>query len=275
MLKKIYGVSGLLLLLGIESMALLDIPFFQVWVTPVGWYGYILFFDWLVLKREGSSPLTSDRWRTFLLMFPVSVLLWSIFEAHNMLFRNWEYTGLPENVLLTGAGFVLSFATILPAIYVTYLFLSSFRVFDIHVTPHVYTRSRLLSEVGTGAFLVALPVFFPSTYTGPLVWAGYFLVFPALNRLLGLPSVLDERAKGRIGGTYALMAAGYVCGLVWEFLNFWAGGRWIYHVPYLPQFKIFEMPVIGFLGFGPFAVAFLEMYRFVRYGPAKFFRGRK
>jgi len=61
------------------------------------------------------------------------------------------------------------------------------------------------------------------------------------------------------------------CGLVWEGLNFWAGAKWVYHVPYWEHVKIFEMPLLGFLGFGPFAIAFVEMYRFVRYGCRRYF----
>jgi len=35
-------------------------------------------------------------------------------------------------------------------------------------------------------------------------------------------------------------------------------------VPYLPNVKIFEMPVLGYLGFPPFALECFLMYRFSR-----------
>jgi len=63
--------------------------------------------------------------------------------------------------------------------------------------------------------------------------------------------------------------SGYLCGIVWEFFNYWAAAKWVYHVPYLSQIKIFEMPVLGFLGFGPFGILFVEMYRFLIYAPSK------
>jgi hypothetical protein len=44
---------------------------------------------------------------------------------------------------------------------------------------------------------------------------------------------------------------------LWEFWNYWAHTKWVYTVPILPQIKIFEMPFLGFFGFGPFA---LECY---------------
>jgi len=49
-----------------------------------------------------------------------------------------------------------------------------------------------------------------------------------------------------------------------EFWNFWAATKWEYHVPYLGHIKIFEMPVLGFLGFLPFAVESYAIYVFIR-----------
>lgn len=264
MWKRLYGPLGLFIIIVMELIALLDIPYANIWITPIGWYGYIFFFDWLIYKKKRKSPLMTNT-KKFLLMFPASIVLWCIFEAHNLFCLNWEYIGLPENKFLSIFGFALSFATILPAIYETFKFLKSRNFFNIKIRPHGYTKSRLIAEIILGLLLIGLAVFFPSKYTGPLVWPGYFFLFPPLNYLVGAPSVLKERESGGISDTLNLLLAGYICGIVWEFLNYWAGAKWIYHVPYFPDIKIFEMPVIGFLGFGPFAVAFFEMYRFFRF----------
>jgi hypothetical protein len=62
----------------------------------------------------------------------------------------------------------------------------------------------------------------------------------------------------------ALLAAGAVCGVLWEFWNYWAATRWTYTVPYLGDVKVFEMPVLGYLGFPPFALECWAMYHWVR-----------
>jgi len=54
-----------------------------------------------------------------------------------------------------------------------------------------------------------------------------------------------------------LLIAGMICGMLWEFWNFWAGSKLIYSVPQLWFLKLFEMPFLGFFGFPPFA---LECY---------------
>ncbi|OGK99442.1 MAG: hypothetical protein A3J45_08560 [Candidatus Rokubacteria bacterium RIFCSPHIGHO2_02_FULL_69_13] len=52
--------------------------------------------------------------------------------------------------------------------------------------------------------------------------------------------------------------------MLWEFWNFWALSRWTYTVPYGGDWKIFEMPVLGYLGFPPFALEAFAMYNFLR-----------
>ena len=61
-----------------------------------------------------------------------------------------------------------------------------------------------------------------------------------------------------------LMAAGMICGLLWEFWNYWAGAKWIYTVPFTRHSKYFEMPLLGLLGFPPFALECFAMYHFTR-----------
>ena len=47
---------------------------------------------------------------------------------------------------------------------------------------------------------------------------------------------------------------------MWEFWNFWAGSKWVYTVPFFRQWKVFEMPLLGFLGFPPFALECWILY---------------
>jgi hypothetical protein len=60
-----------------------------------------------------------------------------------------------------------------------------------------------------------------------------------------------------------LLVSGAVCGIIWEFWNYWATAKWIYIFPIMQDWKIFEMPAPGFLGFLPFALETYLMYCFV------------
>ena len=55
--------------------------------------------------------------------------------------------------------------------------------------------------------------------------------------------------NGRHSRLVNLLISGLVCGLICEC---W---KWRYNVPILPEVKIFEMPILGFAGFPPFAVS--------------------
>ena len=68
-----------------------------------------------------------------------------------------------------------------------------------------------------------------------------------------------------------LMLAGLSCGVLWEFWNYGSGAKWIYNIPFFNQWKVFEMPLPGFLGFMPFALEcylFWELFRLARKTPA-------
>ena len=69
--------------------------------------------------------------------------------------------------------------------------------------------------------------------------------------------VLWERGSARRAG--CLLAAGALCGLLWEFWNSGAGAQWHYTVPFVGVLKVFEMPLLGFLGFPPFALECFAM----------------
>ena len=53
-----------------------------------------------------------------------------------------------------------------------------------------------------------------------------------------------------------------VCGFFWEMWNYWAAPKWVYHVPFVDFWHVFEMPLLGYLGYLPFALELYAMYHF-------------
>src|SRR4029453_2291369 len=115
-----------------------------------------------------------------------------------------------------------------------------------------------------GAVMVVVPIFVHSDYLAAPVWLRFILLIDPLNARAGSESILGDWREGRKGRLINLMLAGLLCGVVWEFWNYWCGTKWIYNVPILPEVKIFEMPILGFGGFPPFAVECFAMYVLVR-----------
>ena len=243
-------------------------PFYH-WHTPIAWTGYILFVDAVVWKRRGASWLR-DSPAELLFVACVSVPLWVVFEMYNKYsIHNWYYVGLPDVLLLRYFGYVWSFATIFPAIFETADLVSSLRDRRAPADRVQFPIAERLSAaawlaVALGAVMLAVPVFVHSSYLAAPVWLGFILLLDPLNARAGTESILGDRRRHRTARLVNLLTAGLICGFVWEFWNYWGGTKWIYNVPILPDIKIFEMPILGFGGFPPFAVECFAMYVMVR-----------
>ena len=247
-------------------------PFYH-WHTPIAWTGYILLADAFVWRRRGASWLRNNPAELFFLAC-ASVPLWMIFEVYNKYsLRNWYYIGLPDNMLLRSAGYAWTFATIWPAIFETADVVSSVRDRRAPVdrTEALVPRPLGTAEwvlVAAGALMLAAPLAFHSsgiaTYLAAPVWLGFILVMDPLNARAGSESILGDWRKRRTTRLTNLLAAGLICGFLWEFWNYWGGTKWFYNVPILPAVKMFEMPLLGYGGFPPFAVECFVMYVAVR-----------
>jgi hypothetical protein len=112
--------------------------------------------------------------------------------------------------------------------------------------------------------MLVLPIAVPSPYLAAPIWLGFIFLLDPLNARAGGESILGDLRDRHVNRLVNLLAAGLVCGVVWEFWNYWAHAKWIYNVPILPHVKIFEMPILGFGGFPPFAVECFVMYVAIR-----------
>jgi hypothetical protein len=247
-------------------------PFFH-WHTPIAWTGYILLVDGLVWKRRGNSWLRDNPAELFFLAC-ASVPLWVIFELYNKYcLHNWYYVGLPDDPLLRVFGYLWSFATIWPAIFETGDLVSSLRD---RRAPANRVKAPLPRRLGpvewaaivAGALMLILPIVLRSTswatYLAAPVWLGFIPLLDPLNARAGSESILGDWLDGRRGRLFNLLVAGLMCGCLWELWNYWSGAKWLYNVPILPDVKVFEMPILGFGGFPPFAVECFVMYVAVR-----------
>ena len=256
---------GLIIIAAAETALLAGNPIVEMYFTPLVWTGYILFVDGLVARRKGASALSTRR-REFIISLPLSIICWYVFEGVNLLLENWTYHGLPDNIAARWLGYAWSYATIFPGIFVTAELIESF------IGGRLEGRRRIDFSARTekiffltGFALFALTLVFPSPYLCPLPWISVLLWFEGLNDRLAVGSFSAMFRRGSYGLFVSLIVSGALCGLLWEFWNFWAGTKWSYSVPYLSGVKLFEMPVLGYLGFMPFALECYLMYRLARF----------
>jgi hypothetical protein len=260
------GKVGLVIITLSEGLLYLQAHVITIYFTPLVWTGYILLVDSMVFTIRGDSLLQS-RSRRFVALAACSVPLWLIFEAYNLRLRNWAYEGLPHSRLMSGLGYVWSFATIWPAIFETATFLGAAGLFERHASKRrAIRKGTMITFIFVGSVCLIVPVAFPprlGAYMFGLVWIGFALLLDPVNYWLRGRSLLRDWESGDSQLFRSFLASGFICGVLWEFWNYWAHARWIYIFPILQNWKIFEMPVLGFLGFPAFAVECFVMFEFL------------
>jgi hypothetical protein len=273
------------------GLALVAIFWFASW-THLGalgeyaffplWLGYILIVDALVARRKGASLLTRTP-REFIALFLLSTPIWWIFEFHNYFLLNWHYLGAHDpsfwEMVLVGT---LDFSTVIPAVFETRELIATClpahnandanqktKFAPIRVIrgsswkPGFSVTPRGLWITMYGAVFLFAGVLFLPRYFFPFTWVWLFLFVDALNCLRGRASLIEQASRGDWRNIVTLALAGIVCGFFWEMWNIFALPKWYYTVPFVNFAKIFEMPLLGYGGYIPFAWELYALYHFV------------
>ncbi len=266
-----YGYVGILVIGLAEGLLFSGHQLVGHWFTPIVWTGYILFVDALVYKFTGRSLLMTDRLE-FLMIAVFSIGVWWLFEFYNAprfwssnLELWWHYHNLEPNPFLRRVGYDWAFATIFPLLFLTAeLFAATLFKHKSRSLTINFSRPMLIGLVMVGAAGATGPLLYPSAWFAPVIWLSFIFLFDPVNALRGQPSITNDLRHGDWRRLWSLLLSGLVCGVLWEFWNYWAISKWTYTVPFFGDVKIFEMPVFGFLGFPPFAVECWVMYIFLR-----------
>jgi hypothetical protein len=256
-----YGWLGIVALAGAEWLMFRSVEPVATYFTPIAWSAYILIADAAVLALTSRSRL-QDAPITVARMALLSIPLWLIFEAYNLRLQNWTYVGVPQDWPAALLGYGWSFATITPAIFETSDLVQALLP-ALPAEPWKLSRAAENAAMACGAACLIFPLVVPqriASHLFALVWLGFLLLLDPVNRRLSLPSFLGDLSEGFRRRLYGFLFAGWICGWLWEFWNNWAGAKWHYTFPMFQQWKIFEMPAPGYLGFLPFALECFVMY---------------
>lgn len=232
------------------------------------WWAWILLLDAFCIWKRASSLLTTRR-HLLGLLGTSSVTFWFLFEALNLRFANWYYIGTfeldgPWTYVTAGLFVFAAFATV---------FVGMFEAFDALGAAGVFTKRRAPRQLPTwlpgtlqllGLTMAVLAVAFPF-YLAPLIWGSLTFLIDPWNFKRGNRSLLRDFAAGDGGAVARLFLAGLISGLVWESMNFAAPQKWIYTVRGLEDLKLFEMPLLGFLGFPALAFDAVTFFSLMSY----------
>jgi hypothetical protein len=228
------------------------------------WLGYCLTVDALVYTRKGSSLLTRNP-RAYVMLFLFSAPAWWLFEVINWRTQNWHYDGREfftnlEYFVLAS----LSFSTVMPAVFGTAELASTFswvqrRQRGPRIAP---TRKTLLGFFVAGWLMLGLLFLWPR-YFFPFVWLSVFFILEPINVRLGHRSLIEHTGARDWRPVVALWIGCLICGFFWEMWNVNAYPKWTYQVPFVDFLHIFEMPLLGYGGYLPFALELFAIYHLI------------
>lgn len=231
------------------------------WLFFPLWLGYCLAVDGLVFCRKGTSLLTRSRQR-YLGLFLVSAPVWWLFEAFNLRTQNWVYRGaeqFPPLIYFILAS--VSFSTVIPAVFGTAELVSTFGIIR-RARPGLIIQDNKTTTITFFvigwimlAFMLAWPLYF-----FPFLWLSVYFITEPVNVWLGNRSLAEGTRVGDWRVVYSLWAGVLITAFFWEMWNYWAYPKWIYQVPWFNFLHLFEMPLLGYGGYLPFAMELYALY---------------
>ncbi len=226
------------------------------------WLGYCLLVDAMVFTRKGHSLLTRNP-AAYAALFVISVPAWWLFEIINLRTQNWYYLG--EQYFTDVEFFLfssLSFSTVMPAVFGTAELAGTFSWVNaikcklrFEITP-----AKLIVLFAAGLIMLLLMLIWP-TYFFCFVWLSIYLIIEPLNFRLKNRTLIQHISAGDCQPILTLWVGCIICGFFWEMWNFYSYPKWIYYIPLFNFLHIFEMPILGYLGYLPFSMELFALYQ--------------
>ncbi len=234
------------------------------WAFFPMWLGYCLTVDGLVVWRTGTSLLTRSP-RKYLGLFVVSAPVWWLFEALNLITHNWTYIGA-ENFSPLAYAFwtTLSFTTVIPAVFGSAEFVASFDFIErLGRGPRIgKDRVTVVSFFIAGWIILVLMFIWPQVFF-PFIWMSPYFIFEPINIWLGNRSLADWTGGGDWRPVISLWLGVLLTAFFWEMWNFYSYPKWIYQVAWGDWFHVFEMPLLGYVGYLPFSLELYAIYNLI------------
>lgn len=228
------------------------------------WFGYCLTIDALVYWRTGTSLVRRD-WRKYMGLFFVSAPAWWIFELLNLRTQNWTYIGAEIFSPLQYAFWTtLSFTTVIPAVFGSAEFFASLGfVKRLKRGPVIGTDKLTVSLFfGAGWIMLGLMLVWPRIFF-PFIWLSLYFIIEPINIWLGNRSLGDWTRKGDWRPVIALWLGVLLTAFFWEMWNYFSYPKWIYQVAWGDWLHLFEMPLLGYGGYLPFALELYALYHLI------------
>jgi len=185
--------------------------------------------------------------------------------AKNWRLGNWHYNG---NELFSRFEFytwaTLSFTTVIPAVFGSAELIASFDFLQklgrgLVIRPDRRTTAAFFLA---GWLMLALMWVWPQTFF-PFAWISIYCLLEPLNVWLGNRHLGRYTKDGDWRPVIALWLGVLLTAFFWEMWNYFSFPKWVYHIPWGQFGHVFEMPILGYGGYLPFALELYAMYHLI------------
>jgi hypothetical protein len=183
----------------------------------------------------------------------------------NWRLNNWQYVGKELFSPLEYAFWAtLSFSTVIPAVFGSAELFGSFKFVQTLKRGLIIhkDKSTVLMFFLSGWIMFALMMIWPQHFF-PFVWISLYFILEPVNIWLGNRNLAHWTKDGDWRPVIALWLGVLLTAFFWEMWNFQSYPKWIYTVPWGQFLHIFEMPLLGYGGYLPFALELFAVYHFI------------
>jgi hypothetical protein len=231
------------------------------------WLGLIVSVNAATERRTGSCLMRRAP-RPWLVLFGVSAACWWAFEWLNRFVRNWHYLNVKEvGAVEYALHATVCFATVLPAVAAIAEWLSSHPRWNERVAhgpawTWLARRDTAIALIVLGCASLFATGLRPHWFY-PALWVSPLALFLAVPGLTGRPGLAQEMARGDWRRAASWIIGALACGFFWELWNWHSLAKWIYTVPGVERWHLFEMPALGYAGYLPFGLECLLVAEWV------------
>ncbi|MBC8155296.1 MAG: hypothetical protein H7Z72_20590 [Bacteroidetes bacterium] len=238
---------------------------------PLFW-GFTFVIDgWVYIRANGES-LVSRFPREVIGIGVAATSGWMLFEYLNFFVdENWYYPRgdiVPDDEFTVYA--IAGSSGLMPTVFELYTLMNTFRF------RHRFDRGpkiTLPKSVGIGVLVLAFSGmfaigFFPDGMFGVL-WLSPLLVLSVVLERIGIWTPFTPVKEGNWSPLLKYALTYLIYGFLLEWWNYYNSthdpadpghivtftpAHWVYSLPYVNRFHVFEMPLLGYLGYLPFGV---------------------
>lgn len=228
------------------------------------WLGFCLTVDGIVFLRKGTSLLKRSL-KKYIMLFIISAPVWWLFEIFNSITQNWFYEG--KEYYSDLQFFILasiSFSIVIPAVFECAELTGTFKWVRNLKSGWVLkpTRKLILLLWFFGLITLVLEIIFPDIFY-PLIWITVYFIIEPINIKMNNVSLTSYTSEGNWKPVISLGIGCLICAFFWEMWNYYSYPKWYYYLPMVNFLHIFEMPLLGYVGYLPFSIELFAVYNFI------------